>query len=84
MLVSSSQPLEIIIKFDRDFFFSDGISKVLGNLKQIKTKKKSGGNSKNPEIPEKSHSCKYDQQYYKYKTKHLLQNLSNYMKHLVQ
>ena len=40
MLVSFSQPLEIIIKFARDFFFfPDRIFKVLGNLKQIVTKK---------------------------------------------
>ena len=54
MLVSSSQSLEIIIKFARNFFsffFSDGIFLILGNLKQIVTgKKNSGGNSKNPEI----------------------------------
>ena len=55
MLVSSSQPLKIIIKFDRDFFFPDGIFKGLGNLKQIVTKKKIKRQLKKSGNPEKSH-----------------------------
>ena len=46
MLVSSSQPLEIIIKFARNFFFFSWRD-FLGFRKFFK---KSGGNSQNPEI----------------------------------